>query len=256
MPSLSEMQHGFTAALFHADRSVAPLLHATRQGSVDGGLAIYRNNVYSNYRNSLSHRYAVVERLVGEAYFRQLCDAYITATPSLSGDVRDYGADYADFLRTHEVATMLPYLGDVAALEWQCGQVLASPRGTPPDLSLLTRLPAQRYQDLRVRLCPACALLASPYPVLQIWQMNQCEHADDDTLDLEMGPSHMLVLRHLDTVSVLALDAAEHAFLSCLQQGQRWGEALQSALAIAPDFDLGSCLLRHINNGAISRFIL
>jgi hypothetical protein len=193
---------------------------------------------------------------VGADYFRQLCDAYIAATPSLNGDVRDYGAGYADFLQAHQVATQLPYLPDVARLEWQCKQVLARARSAPPDLGFLQTLNSDRYPKLHVQLNHASAFLASPYPVLRIWQVNQPDYAGDETIELNMGASHMLVLRHQDTVSVLELSAAEFVFLSQLQQDLRWGDALLAAQAIAPDFDLGSCLLRHVNNGAISRFIL
>ncbi len=256
MPSLSEQQRSFAAALFDNNHAVEPLLRATQRGTVASGLAIYRNNVYGNYRNSLTHSYPVLEQLVGADYFRMLSDTYIASTPSLSGDVRVYGAGFADFLQDHEVATQLPYLPDVACLEWQCLHVLAQPRSAPPDLSCLQKLNADRYAVLRVALNRASALLASPYPVLRIWQVNQPDYVGDETIDLAQGASHMLVLRHADTVSVLDLDIAEYAFISMLQQGLRWGDALQAALAINPDFDLGSCLLRHINNGAISRFII
>ncbi len=256
MPSLSEQQHSFAAALFDNNHAVEPMLRATRHGSVASGLAIYRNNVYSNYRNNLSHSYPVLERLVGADYFRQLSNEYITATPSLSGDVRDYGAGYADFLQAHRVATQLPYLPDVARLEWQCTQVLARARSAPPELGFLQTLNSDRYPDLQLQLNHASALLASPYPVLRIWQVNQPDYSGDQTIDLNLGASHMLVLRHQDSVSVLELGAAEFSFLSQLQQGLRWGEALLIAQAITPDFDLGGCLLRHVNNGAISRFIL
>lgn len=256
MVSLSEQQRSFTAALFDNKRDVETMLRATQHGTVASGLAIYRNNVYSNYRNNLSHSYPVLERLVGADYFRQLCDEFIAATPSLSGDVRDYGASYADFLQTHRVATQLPYLPDVARLEWQCKQVLARARSTPPDLSCLQSLSSDRYPDLHVALNHASALLMSPYPVLRIWQVNQPDYSGEETVDLNMGESHMLVLRYEDTVSVLELSTAEFTFLSQLQQDLCWGDALLAAQAIAPDFDLGSCLLRHVNNGAISRFIL
>lgn len=256
MPSLSEQQRSFAAALFDNNHAVEPLLLATQRGTVASGLAIYRNNVYCNYRNNLAHSYQVIQRLVGEDYFRQLSDEYIAATPSLSGDVRDYGASYADFLHAHEVATQLPYLPDVARLEWQCKHVLVRARSAPPDLSCLQILSSERYPDLHVELNHASALLTSHYPVLRIWQVNQPNHVGDETIYLNMGVSHILVLRHQDTVSVLELDAAEYAFLSQLQQGLRWGEALLAAQEIAPDFDLGGCLLRHVNNGAISRFIL
>lgn len=256
MPSLSEQQRSFAAALFDHHHAVEPMLCATQRGTVASGLAIYRNNVYSNYRNNLAHSYAVLERLVGADYFRQLSDEYIAATPSLSGDVRDYGAGYADFLQAHQVVTQLPYLPDVARLEWQCKVVLARARSTPPDLGFLQTLNSDRYPDLHVQFNHASALLASPYPVLRIWQINQPDYTGDETIELNMGASHMLVLRHQDTVSVLELGAAEFVFLSQLQQDLRWGDALLAAQAITPDFDLGGCLLRHVNNGAISRFIL
>lgn len=256
MASLLAQQRSFVAALFGANSAADHLLHATTRGTIASGLAIYRNNVYSNYRNVLAHSYPVLQQLVGAEYLHLLSDAYIATTPSNSGDVRDYGARFADFLQQHSVATELPYLPDVARLEWQCQQVLARALSPPPDLSCLQTLPSKHFAGLRVALNQASALLTSPYPVLKIWQLNQPDYTGDEVVNLNQGAAHMLVLRHQDTVSVLALSAAEYTFLSGLQQGHIWATALLAAEEIAPDFDLGTCVLRHVNNGAISRFIV
>ena len=62
--------------------------------------------------------YRVVRELVGAPFFDAAVDAFVRAHPSTGGDLNVYGGEFADFLAAYPHARDLPYLPDVARLEW------------------------------------------------------------------------------------------------------------------------------------------
>lgn len=252
MPNLFEQQSQFINALFNSSQDVESLFRATQNSHIADGLAIYRNNVFSNYRRVLSSVYPVIQRLVGDGFFTAVCDDYIHATPSWSGDVRNYGDAFADFLNVHPTLTDLIYLPDVARIEWACHQILSKPESGKFDVTQLATIPAEQLAQSRIELCTASALVSSPYPAVKIWQTNQPDYEGDGNVDLSAGAEYGLVLRQQFTVTLHPLSAAEFEFLSQLGQHKTLAEALQAAQTVAADFDLGGCLMRHIGNGVIS----
>ena len=253
MPNLLEQQARFVRAIFNPSDDTESLLCAIQRSSVQAGIAIYRNNVFSNYRRVLGNVYPVIQRLVGEEFFTAMSDAYIHATPSHSGDVRNYGATFAEFIGTYPSALQLVYLHDVAQIEWACHQILNQPDSANFDVVKLAQIPPDQLAQSHIELCAASALVSSSYPAIKIWQTNQPDYAGDDNIDLDAGAEYGLVLREQFSVTLYPLSAAEFEFLSLLSQHKTLAEALQTAQTIAADFDLSGCLMRHISNGAISQ---
>jgi hypothetical protein len=253
MSNLLEQQTQFVRAIFNPFDDTESLLLATHNSTVHAGIAIYRNNVFSNYSHVLSKVYPVIQRLVGEDFFAAMSDAYIHKTPSKSGDVRHYGAVFANFLSHYPPALSLVYLPDVAGIEWACHQVLNQPDSVIFDVAKLAQISPERLAQSRIELCAASALVSSSYPAIKIWQTNQPDYVGDGNVDLSAGAEYGLVLRKHFAVTLHSLNAAEFEFLSQLSQRNTLENALQSAQTVAADFDLGGCLMRHFGNGAISQ---
>ncbi|MEQ1525345.1 MAG: DNA-binding domain-containing protein [Gallionella sp.] len=253
MPNLLEQQARFVRAIFNPSDDTESLLCAIQRSSVQSGIAIYRNNIFSNYRRVLSNVYPVIQRLVGEDFFTTMSDAYIHATPSRSGDVRNYGATFAEFISTYPPALQLFYLHDVAQIEWACHQVLNKPESVKFEVTQLAEIPAEQLAQSHIELCAASALVSSPYPAVKIWQTNQPDYVGDGNVDLSAGAEYGLVLCQQFKVTLHPLSAAEFEFSSQLSQHKTLAEALLAAQIVAADFDLGSCLMRHISHGAISQ---
>ena len=106
MPSLLELQRRFAAALL------------TPAPPADPGLATYRGTVFANWRNALGATFVVVRELTGAPFFAAAVDAFARTHPSRGGDLNVYGDVFPDFLATYPPAQGLPYLADVARLEW------------------------------------------------------------------------------------------------------------------------------------------
>jgi len=81
-------------------------------------LRIYRNIVHNNHAAALRTAYPVVLKLVGEDFFENAAARYLRDYPTRSGNLQDYGSNYAEFLAKMPEASGLAYLPDVAQLEW------------------------------------------------------------------------------------------------------------------------------------------
>jgi hypothetical protein len=257
MPSLRELQQEFAGALFDAEAAAATFAVAGDIG-VAARIAIYRNNVFGNYRNALAATYPVVRRLTGGPFFDAAVDAYALANPSRTGDLNVYGDTFGDFLEGYSPAACVPYLPDVARLEWAIDEVgrAGEPQQSPDAvLAALATVAPDRLPAVRMALAPTCRLVASTYPIRRIWQVNQPDRAEVEPVALDAGGDVLLVRRETDGIAILRLGAGEGAWLAALARGAELGNAIDVAMSVDPDFDFAKVLHVHLAAGAIAEVV-
>jgi len=252
MPGLREIQVGFAEALA-GERAAEHFAPWIRANGLDGArrLRIYRNNSVATLSAALEAVFPVVRRLVGEAFFASVARAYVRACPSLSGDIHRYGDGLGAFLGTLPGTADHPYLVDVATLEWAYHEVFHTEPRTALDLTNLQGLSEDSYPELRFALQPAARLLASEYPVLRIWQVNQPSWPGEPCVDLSEGGGPVLVVRCGREIEMETLPWGEGAWLQALHRGSSLVAALERGLAVDPTFDLGPALARRIAQGVL-----
>jgi len=267
MPSLRDLQLRFAAALAGDAEATAlfavppvqrpavgPELDRDAAALIEQRVAIYRGNGHANYRNALTATFPVVARLTGLPFFRGIVGAFVAAYPPVTGDLNVYGDTLPAFLRAYPPAAGLPYLSDVAALEWaidEANRAADAPRVPDAVLAALATAPAERLPHARLMLDPSCRLVASAYPILRIWRANQPDRPGDERIALDEGGVALLVRRDAPGVALESLAPAEHAWLDALASGQALGAAIDAAVAVDAAFDLRTVLRQHIGAGTI-----
>ena len=221
-------------------------------------LEIYRHNVTSNLIGALRDIYPVILAVVGDAFFLHAADQFVRLHPSRSGDLNRFGSELAGFLGSYPHATDLPYLADVARLEWAWHEAFHAGDTPPFDLARLAAIPAEEYGALRFKLHPTVRLVQSHFPILRIWQVNQPTFTGEMAVDWD-APSESLLI-HRDTVdgaSVLIerLSGAAYAFLHALARQAAFADAAACALDTEATFDLQGFLLESVQSGVIVDFI-
>ena len=255
MPSLRELQAGFAAALFNPGASrQAPGIRA------DGispavRLGFYRSSVFENYRNALSATYPAIEKLVGTSFFGRLAEEYVRRYPSRSGDVGCHGEHFAEFLRGHACVRELPYLPDMARLEWCIEESFHAAEHAPLSLYRLAGVPADQCERLRLLLAPSCRLLSSAFPVDRIWQVCQPDYAGEVDVDVDRGVD-LLVRREQYIVALEPLQRGDFAMLVALSSGHEFSAAFGYARAMDAAFDPAAFLQRHVLYGVLVDFTL
>ena len=243
MPALLDLQRRFRAALLGGAEAAPP--PEVLGGRVDAAarLAIYRGNVIGNLTGALRLTYPAIERLVGAAFFTGACASFVVASPPDSADLYEYGAGFAAFLEAFAPARTLPYLADVARLEYAVTRALHAPLVPPMDAAALASVPAAAEDGLRFLPHPALSLLDLAHPAAAIWEAVLTEAPEAraarlSAIDLDAGGAHLAVLRGAEGPEFLALSPAAFALAGALAGGV----ALGAALDRVPATEAASCL--------------
>jgi hypothetical protein len=192
---------------------------------------VHRATAIGALADSLAASHPVCARLVGDEFFRALARRAAHELPSRSPDLNDYGGELGDYLERFEPARALPYLADVARLEWALHRARHSALASPLDV-----------EHLAFRLAPGTALIDSPYPVDRIWLTNQPGHSGDATVSLDEGEALLVVAREPEGARFTRVARAELELL----RGFARGLPLEQAAESWPDSaeSLGSALAR------------
>ena len=255
MLSLLELQAAFArGVLGPTDTAIAEAIVPSGMPAADR-IAVYRGNLLANYTGALRDVYPVMLRLVGEAFFGALARAYARQVPSRSGDLHDFGEELAAFLEGFAPACELPYLPDVARLEWAVHRIFHAHVPERLDPAELAAVPPEQLADLRFDLSPAARLLRSAYPVLTIWRVNQPHWDGGQEVDLGLGGQSVLIIRRGLEVELDPLADADYAMLESLRSGHRLEHALATARTADPDFDFEKFLAAHVLGGTLGRLV-
>jgi hypothetical protein len=207
-----------------------------RDTPADDRLAIYHRSALANRRGALAAAYPVVARLVGGAFFDEAAACYAEAFPSRSGDLNAFGDRLAAFLEAYPYARELPYLPDVARLEWAVHESRHSPRGEALDYLALGAVQPEALGEIRIRPRPSVRLVASRHPILSIWAANQAGR--DGTPERTRGAEQVAVrlLETLESIPV-ALGRAEWVVLEAFMRGDTLAHAAAACGAVGLDFE-------------------
>jgi len=254
MPSLRDLQLGLLDYL--RTGRPEPVAAAVRPAGLapERRLQIHRNNVLGSLRQALTDCFPAILALVGDEFFAYLAYDYAVHHPPAEANLNRYGAGFPDFLGNHARLAELPYLRDVAALEWARQEAYHAADRPSAVLGRLAATDADRFGELVFLLHPSVRLLRSVYPALRIWEVNQPGHEGDQAVNLDEGPSRTLVARLEAGIVCVALSAGEFLLLSEIAAGRPFQAASDAALAAQPRFQLAESLQRWIGLGVIVDF--
>lgn len=251
-PSLPELQRQFMAALYDP-KAPGPLARIAGNGLAPAArLRIYRHSCNETQTAALRTTYPAVLALVGDAFFNQMARGYRRAHPSHSGNLQLFGDALAGYVETLPGCRSLPYLPDVARLEWLRQLTILAPDAAPIGPDALAAAIRGAGDSLRLVLHPSLHVLESGHPLLTLW--NYALHPDDEKLVLDEVGECVALWREDAEVAMGALDPASFACIAALAQEASLGAALRAATAIDPDFELDTCLESIGEHGLIVGF--
>ncbi len=134
----------FSAALLDPARPCPAGLVAWNGSDPAPRLAVYRNNVVASLIDALATTFPVVHQLVGTDFFRAMAAVFVRQAPPSSPVLARYGDGFAAFVRHFGPAAGLPYLADVACLEFARVRAYHAADATPVTTEAIGRVLACR----------------------------------------------------------------------------------------------------------------
>jgi len=236
MSDLAAFQKSFAKAVL-ADR---PLDRVSRQL----GFAVYRNTSARGVVEALRAAYPTVNMLVGDEMFTQVALDYRSEKPPAGPVLSDYGADFPDFLARQSWTCELPYLADVARLDWLwLGAFLAPDR-------LPSSRPANKDDPQKIGLHPAARFTWLATPAMTIWQAHR------DPWDLvELAPEWreegaLFTRRGQSVRAEMIGPECHHLLLACAAE-MSVDDCLAAVSAAFPETDVADLLDRCFMSGAL-----
>jgi hypothetical protein len=218
--------------------------------------AVHRNNVLASLVDALAETFPVVQALVGVEFFRAMAAVFARLQPPASPLLHVYGDGFAGFIETFAPAHSLPYLADLARLEFarvaSCHAADAAPLSAQAASEVLAC--GERVGALRLVVHPAARWLASRHPVVSLWAAHQGE-GDLQHIDLTQAEAVLVVRPALD-VLVLRCDAGTTSFLDAAAQRRGLADCAAAAMQAHAAFDLTATLSLLMAHGALSALTL
>jgi hypothetical protein len=254
MADLLECQRDFAGALCDVGDSARTAGWLAGDASLnERRLAIYRCNVAAAAAKALSAAYPVIRQVVGDTLFDELAAEYQRRTPSSSGDLNELGSSFAEFVADADATRSLPYVSDLARLEWAAHRAYGAADADFFDARALAQLPAHRQSKIRFVWAAGTALIASPFPIARIWRIHQADFDGEFSVDWSAGEI-ALVAREGLRVAVRAVGVGDAAFVAASMGGSALDAAVERAHISDAGFDIARLLQQLIAANVICGF--
>ena len=220
-----DFQHGFTKALLDPQEPVPSYAVGFEGERVQKRFNVYRNNVISSLMEALAQGFPFVCRLVGEDFFKAMARDYARAHPPLSPVMVYYGADFPEFIASYTAAHSLPYLCDVARLEYARREAYFAKDAVLLSADWATKEEPSTLYGLKLDLHPSLRVIESVYPIYDLWAKYHGE------LDKALGKNGQTVLVSRPQFEVITRFAPCSAKLFFSFLGKKsLGEAVEATL--------------------------
>jgi hypothetical protein len=241
--ALRELQSAFAAHVVGGDRADLVMEVLGDSVSAEARLRIHRHHVAHSLGSALAATFATVQALVGDVFFQSMAQRFIGQTLPVQPVLAEYGAGFPAFVAGYEPAASLPYLAEIARLDWALNVAFHSPTGRRLAASDLAGIAAEKLPSLALAFPEGATLIGSCYPLDRIWNAVQ-PGATADKVDLGDGRADLLVLRRSDDAAFIVLSVGDAAFVAAVIDGMSLEAAAEQASHVDPSFDLSTVFAR------------
>ena len=220
MADLASIQSAFKSHILTGDGAdaISGTVLGTDAIPADDRMNIHRNNYRESLTDALYSIFPVMKTYVGEEFLRAMLRRYVNETPPRVAMLAVYGERVGDFVDTFKPAEKLPYLGDLARLEYGVHAAQNAADGYDENTGVLKSL----------------ILINSPYPVLGLWMVGT-EQLVPEAVHLDAGGQIAAVGKIGGEVRILPLDPDQYKYI----QNRLLGELNTSSDSIEHLADMG-----------------
>jgi hypothetical protein len=227
------------------------------QGGVSGEerMSVYAKGYKARIREGLGEVYETIQSLLEPEIFSQLSNDYAVRYPSHSYNLNLVGEHLPELLATHPLKERFPFLPDLARLEWLIYQSFHAFDGKPLEPSDIASIPMEDWESARIVFQPSVALLASPWPILDIRQLRHEKTLREAAENIRPEPQKILISRKEVQVRCELLEENQFRLLEGLLAGKTLGFVCEEIAAHLREeiLPLAEWFSRWIHDGLILR---
>lgn len=178
---------------------------------------------------------------------------YVDNYPSQAPSLDDYGAHLAQFCSAFTPLQDLPYIADLAKLEWAWHRAFHAADEKGVALEALNRFSPEQQTNIQFKLKKSLSCFQFNYPISEIWTMNR-DLTPLKTIDISSGGERVIIWRNEYQVHVDVLTELEDTFLKGIKKGQTLGTIYESLLSKYGSKQLTRAWPRILSSGWLADF--
>ena len=176
MVHLKHIQDSFQQYLLQSDTSViAPKIVSTEALPAIERLSIYGNAYQSRLVEALASSFPFLHTCLGDDEFYALAATYISQQPSTYRSIRWYGDSFPEFTRQSELYKSLPYIDQIAELDWMMTLVFDSKDADVVTLEQVALISPDVWADMRFVFHPSVHRRQFGWNIVELWQSSLSE---------------------------------------------------------------------------------
>lgn len=189
-------------------------------------LRVYAEGFPARVEESLSESFEAIKHILGRSLFHRMSHDYAQGVISKHYDLSQIGRGLAGFLKGYSLTAELPFLPDLARLEWAAMRAFHSQTTGPWNMSEAeqTRL---TQGTVRLKMHESIGLVSSSWPIADLWFLRN-QSRDSIDLEVENHAQDVLVYRNGGVVCV-TISNAQLVLLEALITGNDLNHALAKA---------------------------
>jgi uncharacterized protein len=195
---LRRLQEGFLADLFgrhpRDPGARAETLREPPAGGIEDRWAVYARGLPVRIEEALQEDFPALGRILGGGPYRSLVARYVRACPPRSFDLGRAGDRLSRFLQNDPLTAELPFLPDLARMEWRLSRAFVAADVEPLAWVDLAGEDPEAVAETPLAVRPGTALVRSQWPIHDLWS---CREMPDDAVSvpLEGRPQRVLIWR-------------------------------------------------------------
>ena len=189
-------------------------------------MAVYAGGYLSRMQSALEEVFEATHHVLGERAFHEIAEGYARRFPSQDYNLSFAGRHLPEYLKTGKCAEELPFLSDLAHLEWRVCEAFHAFDQAPMNPAQLASIAPDAYDRLQLFFQPSVGVVESAWPILDIWQARKVPR-EAVNINLVDRPQRVLIYRRDVQVLCEPVTASQCVLLQGLLQGRTLGEACE-----------------------------
>ncbi len=252
MSHLEKLQQSFLKAIFDSSKQV----NFIKSDHPKERLAIYRQTILENMRNSLNLTFPGIWKLLGNECANSVAYAFCRSKKNLpsSGCLDDWGSNFPAFLSSLKELEHLFYLEDYAHYEWVRHLAYGAKSASAIHVQSFSNIPEQQIESIKFSFLPSVFLVYSKFPIQEINDM--LNNSKSEAIQLSSNKNFGVILRIDNQVTTLWTQEDLWHFIKYLQQNLSLKQTITKLKTKFPNFNLTNSIYFLLDKQLIAKIIL
>jgi len=188
-------------------------------------LSVYAEAYFSRLLEVLGNDFSTTRKALGDE-FPKVCAAYLELHPSRSPNIENIGARFPTFLRAYPRTSEIPYVHDIADLEWRKIEAFYAPDSEKINLNSLQGTPESAWPGATFEIDPSVRLMSFDYPIDSLCEIDDDEKFEMAKESLKKERIFVLIQKQNDWPVVKRVEQNQYLVITSIREGRNLSDIL------------------------------